>query len=120
MGNTFERFMADHPELKLLDGCPKKELLLWAHKKRYITLRDALGKKAYTDFQLEVAEMWAEKDDTAKSVLPTWKLLVKHYNKPDDWQLYATYNTEADAVAMGHLLLDDKKSGCIEYDVVRN
>lgn len=118
MINTFEGYMHDHPELKLVSKCPQKELLLWAHKKKYITLRTVEGHKVYTEFQLEVALIWAEKDDSSKSSLKTWKLMVKHFNKPNDWQLYETYKTEADAVAMGHMLLEDNKSGCIEFDIV--
>nr|DAH56620.1 MAG TPA: hypothetical protein [Caudoviricetes sp.] len=115
--NTFEGFLRDNPELKLVEASPKKALLLWAHNKQYISLRKVEGHYLFTEFQLEVAEMWAGKDDSAKSALKTFKLLVKYNTPKGEFIPYGLYSTEADAVAMGHILAE-KTRDVVEFEVI--
>lgn len=58
-----ELWERDHPEYrKLNQDDPNREVLEWAHKKRYITLKSLEGRTYYSDFDLEVAKMWQEKE----------------------------------------------------------
>jgi hypothetical protein len=57
-------FLIEH-DARMVEDSKDKEVLLWAHKKRYIVLlKTPSGKYAYTKHDLQVARMWREKDET--------------------------------------------------------
>lgn len=60
-----EQYLKEHPNQKrVLDADKETQaLLLWAQKKRYITLSKApSGALCFTEEDLEKAKMWREKD----------------------------------------------------------
>lgn len=61
-----QTFLLEHPEYSLLSNEQERvrNLLLWANKKRYISLTKAVnGVYVYTQLDLEKAKMWAEKEN---------------------------------------------------------
>lgn len=60
-----EQYLKEHPNQKRVLDADRgtQELLLWAQKKRYITLSKApSGALCFTEEDLEKAKMWREKD----------------------------------------------------------
>ena len=58
-----DMFRRDHPELKPVEECEHEPIIRWAAVKGYIVLREFEGKKFYTEEQLDMAIMWAEKEE---------------------------------------------------------
>lgn len=62
MSQHLERFLRDRPDLSLVQDSEHMDLLLWAHKKRYISLCSApSGPLCFTQKDLEKAQMWWDK-----------------------------------------------------------
>lgn len=61
--NHTRKFKRDNKNLKLVRLSEYKDLLEWAHKKKYIRLRKFEGQQYYDNQQLEIAKMWREKDN---------------------------------------------------------
>lgn len=60
--NHVKRYLKERPELRLLSRSPDKRLLKWADKHGYIVLTEAVGAVFYTDADLRIAKMWADKE----------------------------------------------------------
>lgn len=61
MAEQVNIFLRDNPDLKKVSGDNEEEVLMWAHRNKYIKLRKFAGEYWYTDLQYETAVMWSEK-----------------------------------------------------------
>lgn len=58
-------YLQDNPYLSIVSESEHKEVLIWAHKKGYVSLKQApTGQYCFSKKDLEKALMWREKDET--------------------------------------------------------
>lgn len=67
MAYMISRFEQDNLHLKNVEESKDKEILLWAAKKKYITLVRFSKNLYYAEEELEKALMWNKKDDSKRT-----------------------------------------------------